>query len=89
MARTRDHVKSDLSRMEALKPEITARYRKYQDVVKRRNQLKSQNDTPATPQESFVLSAAEHKDMALQLANRELRRRAKDPRDDNAVSTLR
>ena len=71
--------------MEALKPEITARYQKYQDVVKRRNQLKSQNDTPATPQLSFVLSAAEHKDMALQLANRELRRRAKDPRDDNAV----
>jgi len=85
MARTRDHVKSDLSRMEALKPEITARYQKYQDVVKRRNQLKSQNDTPAASHESFVLSAAEHKDMALQLANRELRRRAKDPRDDNAV----
>lgn len=85
MARTRDHVKSDLSRMEALKPEITNRYQKYQDAVKRRNQLKSQNDTPAASHESLVLSAAEHKDMALQLANRELRRRAKDPRDDNAV----
>jgi STAM-binding protein len=85
MARTRDHVKTDLSRMEALKPEITSRYQKYQDVVKRRNQLKSQTDTPTVSQESLVLSAAEHKDMALQLANRELRRRAKDPRDDNAV----
>ncbi|KAI4758879.1 JAB1/MPN domain-containing protein [Aureobasidium sp. EXF-3400] len=85
MARTRDHVKSDLSRMEALKPEITNRYQKYQDAVKRRNQLNSQNDTPAASHESLVLSAAEHKDMALQLANRELRRRAKDPRDDNAV----
>ncbi|KAH0368566.1 JAB1/MPN domain-containing protein, partial [Aureobasidium melanogenum] len=85
MARTRDHVKADLSRMEALKPEITSRYQKYQDVVKRRNQLKSQTDTPAASQQSFVLSAAEHKDVALQLANRELRRRAKGARDDNAV----
>ncbi|KAI4847696.1 JAB1/MPN domain-containing protein [Aureobasidium sp. EXF-8846] len=85
MARTRDHVKTDLSRMEALKPDITSRYQKYQDVVKRRNQLKSQTDTSIASQESLVLSAAEHKDMALQLANRELRSRAKDPRDDNAV----
>ena len=71
--------------MEALKPEITSRYQKYQDAVKRRNQLKSQTDTPTASHESLVLSAAEHKDMALQLANRELRRRAKDSRDDNAV----
>jgi STAM-binding protein len=71
--------------MEALKPDITSRYQKYQDAVKRRNTLKSQNDAPTASQESLVLTAAEHKDMALQLANRELRRRAKDPRDDNAV----
>jgi STAM-binding protein len=71
--------------MEALKPDITSRYQKYQDAVKRRNQLKSQTDTPAASQESLVLTAAEHKDMALQLANRELRRRAKDFRDDNTV----
>lgn len=71
--------------MEALKPEIASRYQKYQEAVKRRNQLKSQNDTPAALQDSFVLSAAEHKDVALQLANRELRRRAKDSRDDSAV----
>ncbi|KAI4731754.1 JAB1/MPN domain-containing protein [Aureobasidium sp. EXF-10728] len=81
MARARDHVKADLSRMEALKPEITSRYQKYQDAIKRR-----QKDSPtAPPHESLVLSAAEHKDMALQLANRELRRRARDPRDDSAV----
>ncbi|THW94283.1 JAB1/MPN domain-containing protein [Aureobasidium pullulans] len=92
MARVRDDVKADLSRMEALKPDITTRWNKYQDAVKRRDAIRTQqpagstqSGTPPPPQESLVLSAGEHKDIALQLANRELRRRRKDPRDDNAV----
>ncbi|KAI5249134.1 JAB1/MPN domain-containing protein [Aureobasidium subglaciale] len=85
MARARDDVKADLSRMEALKPDITKRYQKYQDLVKRRTDSKSHREPAPAPEDSLVLSAGEHKDIALQLANRELRRRRKDPRDDNSV----
>ncbi|KAI5204816.1 JAB1/MPN domain-containing protein [Aureobasidium subglaciale] len=85
MARARDHVKADLSRMEALKPEITKRYQKYQHVVKRKKDLKSHQEPAPAPEDSLVLSAGEHKDIALQLANRELRRRRRDPRDDDSV----
>jgi STAM-binding protein len=85
MARARASVKADLSRMEALKPDITIRFQQYQQAQNRRDAQRASLESETPYEHSLVLSAAEHKNLALQLANREQRRRNKDLRDDKTV----
>ncbi|GAB7357476.1 hypothetical protein MBLNU459_g0013t1 [Dothideomycetes sp. NU459] len=101
VARVRDEVKADISRLETLQPELKRRYEKYQQSVRNRDAARqriadqrtrsAEADNTTQPDlfsESRMLVAGEHKDLALRLAHRELRRRDASKHDDAAMDDL-
>lgn len=101
VARVRDEVKADISRLETLQPELKRRFEKYQESVRTRDAARqrladerrrsSDADYIVRPDHfsnSRMLIAGEHKDLALQLAHRELRRRDTSKQDDAAIDDL-
>lgn len=83
----RSEVNIDLTRLEALKPELKKRYEKYQEVLRTRDAARAQlsgdisqskrHEDAGThfPEDSRTLNAGQHSHLALKLANKELRRR--------------
>lgn len=101
VARVRDEVKADISRLETLQPELKKRHDKYQDAVRARDAARqriaeesrrsSDGDHVAQPDQfnsSRMLIAGENKDLALQLAHRERRRRNASKQDEAVMDDL-
>lgn len=98
VAKVRNEVIQDMDKMEALKPDLKRRYEKYQESVRRRDAARRErlggsvpddDDSIATDaqfqDDSRVLNAGQHNDLALRLANKELRRRNGMRQDDDAT----
>ena len=98
VTRVRDEVNLDIARLEALKPELKKRHERYQEALRKRDAARaalSQRDhshvgraeelIPNLPDHARPLNAGQHNDIALRLANRELRRRNATPQNNDSI----
>ncbi|KAF1352173.1 hypothetical protein BDV97DRAFT_293142 [Delphinella strobiligena] len=98
VAKVRDEVIQDMAKMEALKPDLKRRYENYQESVRRRDAARRERLRDFVPDDdnsvasdaqfhddSRLLNAGQHNDLALRLANKELRRRNGMRQDDDST----